>query len=133
MRGNRKRDTRPELRLRRLVHASGLRYRVDHPIRVSDEERPIRADLVFTGPKVAVFLHGCFWHACPEHGTQPGGPNAAYWAEKLRRNVERDAEQTARLTAIGWLPVIVWEHEDPGRAAAQIARLVNRRRTANRG
>jgi DNA mismatch endonuclease, patch repair protein len=131
MRGNRKRDTGPELRLRRALHALKLRYRVNRAVDVG-VERPVRPDIVFGPAKVAVFVHGCFWHACPEHGTQPGGLNASYWAEKLRRNVERDADQVDRLTAIGWLPVIVWEHEDPARAATQIASLVKRRRSGTK-
>ncbi len=82
MRGNRSRDTAPELVVRRLVHAMGLRYRV--------HTRPLpglrrTADLVFTRQRVAVFIDGCFWHGCPEHHRQPGA-NSAYWSEKVARN-----------------------------------------------
>jgi DNA mismatch endonuclease (patch repair protein) len=131
MRGNRKRDTRPELRLRTRLHASGLRYRVDYPIDTGT--RRIRPDIVFSRAKVAVFVHGCFWHSCPEHGTQPGGANASYWAAKLARNVERDGQQAAQLSEAGWLAVTVWEHEDVASAADRIARIVKARRIAEGG
>lgn len=127
MRGNRKRDTRPELRLRRALHAAGLRYRVNRLVHI-EGQRPIRPDIVFGPTKVAVFVHGCFWHSCPQHGNQPGGRNAAYWEAKLRRNAERDEQQTALLAENGWWPVTVWEHDDPDRAAELIADLVARRR-----
>lgn len=124
MRANRSRDTSPELALRRLLHALGLRYRVS--------ARPLKeirrtADLVFRPAKVAVFVDGCFWHACPEHGTQPA-TNADYWAPKLARNVERDRHTDDLLHAAGWLSIRVWEHEDPRPAARRIARTVRKRR-----
>src|SRR5690242_10941724 len=87
MRGNRKRDTRPELALRAELHKRGLRYRVDFP--VAPMRR--RADVVFTRARVAVFVDGCYWHRCPKHGTQPRS-NVTYWTRKLDRNVERDRE-----------------------------------------
>jgi DNA mismatch endonuclease (patch repair protein) len=126
MQGNRSRDTAPELMLRRLLHAVGLRYRV--------AARPVRevrrtADLVFGPTKVAVFVDGCFWHQCPDHGTVPKS-NIDYWGPKLARNVERDRETDELLSDAGWHVVRVWEHEDPGQAARRIERLVRRRRPA---
>jgi DNA mismatch endonuclease (patch repair protein) len=117
MQSNKGRDTKPELALRQAVHALGLRYRVSI--------RPIpairrTADLVFTKIKIAVFLDGCFWHGCPEHHTK-AATNAEYWAEKVRRNRERDAETDRLLTEAGWSVVRVWEHEDPGKAALRVA------------
>jgi DNA mismatch endonuclease (patch repair protein) len=116
MLSNKARDTKPELAVRRLLHARGLRYRVDH--------RPImevrsRADIAFTRRKIAVFIDGCFWHVCPIHATHPKA-NAEYWAPKLARNVERDAEVTVKLEAAGWTVLRYWEHEAPGEVAAAI-------------
>ncbi|MDE0778434.1 MAG: DNA mismatch endonuclease Vsr [Nocardioides sp.] len=124
MRANRRRDTRPELEVRRLVHAMGLRYLVDAaPIRASRR----RADLVFRGPRVAVFIDGCFWHACPEHGMTPR-TNTVFWSEKLRRNSERDAETDRLLVEADWLPLRFWEHQDRAEVAAAVADVVRRRR-----
>ncbi len=80
MLGNRSRDTQPELAVRRLVHAAGLRYRVDYaPLR---DRLRLRADIVFTRAKVAVFVDGCFWHGCPEHHTG-AKTNAEFWSAKV--------------------------------------------------
>lgn len=120
MQGNRRRDTSPELALRRLLHAAGLRYRVDaRPLK--DLNR--RADLVFYGRRVAVFVDGCYWHGCPEHGTV-AQTNAAYWASKIGRNRERDADTNRRLREAGWTVVRVWEHEDPAIAAERVQALL---------
>jgi DNA mismatch endonuclease (patch repair protein) len=113
------RDTAPELSIRRVLHANGLRYRL--------HRRPVptlrrTADIVFSRTRVAVFVDGCFWHCCPEHGTKPK-TNAAWWAEKLARNVERDRETDALLSDAGWRVLRIWEHEEPDAAAARI-RLV---------
>lgn len=110
------RDTGPELLLRRRLHAAGLRYRVHF--------RPIpgvrrTADIVFTRAKVAVFVDGCFWHRCPEHGTLPK-TNADWWAAKLARNGERDADTGRLLSEAGWTVLRVWEHEDPQDAADRV-------------
>jgi DNA mismatch endonuclease (patch repair protein) len=124
MQGNKSRDTKPELAVRRAVHALGLRYRV--------AARPLAgvrrtADMVFAGPRVAVFVDGCFWHGCPEHHTV-ARRNGEYWAEKVRRNAERDAETDGLLRAAGWLPMRFWEHEDPAAVAGRIAETVRARR-----
>lgn len=120
------RDTAPEMRLRRTLHALGLRYRVH--VRPLPELRRT-ADIVFAGPKVAVFVDGCFWHSCPEHGTEPSS-NKAWWAEKLAKNVKRDADTDSRLAAAGWLVVRVWEHEDPAEASARVADSIRSRRAS---
>ncbi len=83
--------------------------------------------MVFTRAKVAVFLDGCFWHGCPEHYTK-AATKAEIWAEKVRRNRERDAETDRILADAGWLVIRVWEHEDPQRAARHIAEQVRMRR-----
>jgi DNA mismatch endonuclease (patch repair protein) len=119
-----RRDTAPELELRRELWRRGLRYRVDRPL---DGKRRRRADLTFVGPKVVVFVDGCFWHGCPEHGTSPKA-NAEWWAEKLARNVARDADTDEYLTSQGWTVLRFWEHEDVLAAADQVERVVRARR-----
>jgi DNA mismatch endonuclease (patch repair protein) len=124
MQSNRPRDTRPELVLRRILHGMGLRYRVSaRPL--PDLRRT--ADLVFRPSLVAVFIDGCFWHGCPEHGSQPRS-NSDYWAPKLARNIERDMETNSALEAAGWKVIRIWEHEDANRAARRIVRAVRARR-----
>ena len=123
MRGNRSRDTRPELAVRSAVHRLGLRYRVSvSPLR--DVRRS--ADLVFVSARVAVFVDGCYWHGCPEHYV-PSRSNREYWAEKISRNRARDADTDRRLREAGWLPVRVWAHEDPEEVADMIAATVRGR------
>ena len=123
MRGNRNRDTRPELAVRSAVHALGLRYRV--------AARPIAgvrrsADLVFRRRRVAVFVDGCYWHGCPDHFVLPR-TNVDYWAAKIERNRERDAETDALLAEAGWTVVRVWEHEDPRQGADRVREVLGRR------
>lgn len=113
-------DTAPEMALRRALHAAGARYRVHRrPL----PERRVTADIVFTKAKVAVFLDGCFWHCCPEHGTRPK-TNADWWAAKLDRNVERDREADRRLAESGWTVIRVWEHEHATEAAQRILKVI---------
>lgn len=126
MQRQRRRDTAPELALRRALHRRGLRYRVDRPV-VRGVRR--RADVVFGPAKVAVFVDGCFWHCCPMHATYPAS-NAQWWAEKLAGNVARDRATDLALTAAGWLVVRVWEHEDAETAARRITDVVRARRAS---
>jgi DNA mismatch endonuclease, patch repair protein len=120
MQGNRSRDTSPELAVRRLVHAAGLRYRVDYRPEPSLRRT---ADIVFTKQRVAIFIDGCFWHACPEHGTAARS-NATYWSEKLQRNYARDADTTTRLEDAGWTVLRFWEHEEPIHVADKVVTTV---------
>lgn len=117
MRAVRRRDTQPEWRLRRALHAAGLRYRVDHRLRF--EAGAVRPDVVFTRARVAVFVDSCFWHRCPDHGTQPA-TNAGWWAAKLDRNVERDRESDELLEQAGWTVVRAWEHEPTDLTVARV-------------
>ncbi len=119
MLGNKRRDTKIELSVRRLLHARGLRYRVDFaPL---DKRR--RADIVFTRQRVVVFIDGCFWHGCPLHYVQPK-TNAHYWWPKIERNIARDLESTRMLGEAGWTVIRFWEHEDPDEIAESIDELV---------
>jgi DNA mismatch endonuclease (patch repair protein) len=124
MRGNRKKDTKPEVRLRSALHALGMRFRKDFAIR-PDSGRGIRVDVAFPKQRLAVFVDGCFWHSCPQHGTMPSS-NVGYWLPKLRRNVDRDHETDTRLTGAGWQVVRVWEHEPVAAAAGAIRSLLDR-------
>jgi DNA mismatch endonuclease, patch repair protein len=122
MKANRRRDTGPELALRSSMHRAGLRFRVDFPIRTPGA-RLVRADVVFPVHRIAVFVDGCYWHGCPDHGTWPA-TNRAYWAQKIEANRRRDQATTAALEQDGWTVVRVWEHENPELAARSIAHLV---------
>ncbi|MFI1766070.1 very short patch repair endonuclease [Streptomyces sp. NPDC020800] len=115
------RDTAAEVAVRRHLHAAGLRYRVNVPV----PGMPRRTiDIVFTKPKIAVFMDGCFWHGCPEHATQPKA-NVEWWRAKLDKNMARDAEETEHLTAEGWTVLRFWEHEPSERVAACVADRVS--------
>ncbi len=123
MRRTGRRDTTAELLVRREVHRRGLRYLVDHPL---PELPRRRADLLFRGVRVAVFIDGCYWHGCPLHATSPKA-NAELWAAKLARNVARDRDTDAHLARIGWFSLRVWEHVDALEAADLIDRAVRDR------
>lgn len=120
MLGNRARDTQPELAVRRIVHAMGLRYRVDH--RPTPELR-VRGDLVFPRRRIVVFIDGCYWHGCPQHYTSPKS-NSEYWAAKVDANRERDARMTQMLTELGWRVLRFWTHQDPVEIAEDIREAV---------
>jgi DNA mismatch endonuclease, patch repair protein len=121
MRANRRRDTKPELALRSALHALGYRYRKD--LRLDLPLRRVRPDIAFTSRKVAVFVDGCFWHACPEHGSQPKN-NEWYWSPKLAKNVERDRAADAALAEAGWTVVRLWEHISLEDAVAAVVAVV---------
>lgn len=120
MSAQRRRDTKPEIALRRELHRRGLRYFVDRAP-VKGVRR--RADLVFPRRKVAVFVDGCFWHSCPQHATFPKN-NAQWWTDKLAANVVRDRDTDARLAEQGWTVIRIWEHEDPLVAAERVQKTL---------
>lgn len=97
-------NTTPELLLRKALWREGLRYRLNCQGLVG------RPDIVFLGPRLVVFVDGCFWHGCPEHYVRPRS-RTSFWAKKLRGNVERDRDQTLKLEGQGWRVMRVWEHE----------------------
>jgi DNA mismatch endonuclease (patch repair protein) len=119
MQRQRRTDTGPEMILRSLVWATGLRYRVD--------ARPVatfrrRADLVFRRARVAVFVDGCFWHGCKRHRGSVAGL-AAWWKEKIGRNRFRDRETDRILAREGWQVIRLWEHDISRDAAACASRV----------
>ena len=98
------RDTGPELAVRRILRAAGVGYRL------GGAGLPGRPDLVMKGRRVALFVHGCFWHGhdCPRGARKPKA-NADYWLSKIARNQARDAEARTALQGAGWRVVTVWE------------------------
>jgi DNA mismatch endonuclease (patch repair protein) len=123
MRANPGRDSAPEVALRSLLHRRGRRFRKHHRIKLAGR-RWTQPDLVFTRARVAVFVDGCFWHRCPEHGTSPRA-NSSYWGPKLDRNVARDADTDRQLVALGWAVVRVWEHERPELIADRVEAVLD--------
>ena len=113
--GRSKRDTAPELALRSALHRLGLRFRVDVPI-----ARGCRPDILMRPHGLAIFVDGCFWHGCPQHGrkTPFTGPNASLWHDKMLRNRERDERSSALAVAQGLMPLRVWECEVRANAGA---------------
>lgn len=120
----RRRDTAPELAVRRLLHAQGLRYRVAYPV---PGQRRRTIDIAFTRAKLAVFVDGCFWHGCPEHCRQPAS-NADWWAQKLAANGLRDRDTDRVLQELGWAVVRIWEHVSATEAAATVVVALSSRR-----
>jgi DNA mismatch endonuclease, patch repair protein len=118
MRAIRRANTKPEIALRSALHRQGYRFRKDYRLDLGDGAR-VRPDIAFTARRVAVFVDGCFWHVCPEHGRNPT-VNEWYWAPKLRRTMERDAAADAALTDAGWQVVRIWEHVPLADAVAAV-------------
>lgn len=99
-------DTKPEVALRKALHALGARFRLHQTL-----AKGCTPDIVLPARRLAVFVDGCFWHACPQHGrkTPWTGPNAQLWAEKMTRNRERDVRATELALNLGWEVERVWE------------------------
>ncbi len=106
MAGIRSRNTAPELAVRRFLYAAGLRFRLH------DQKLPGRPDIVLPSRRVAILVHGCFWHRHPgcRFATMPA-TNSAFWVAKFDANVSRDIRTAKALSAIGWLVLVVWECE----------------------
>jgi len=107
LRGRRVRDTTPEIAIRRVLHARGLRFRLQRTL-----IGPCRPDLIFPCARVAVFVDGCYWHGCPTHGpTVFRGPNADRWRSKINDNQQRDRRNDRALETAGWHVERIWECE----------------------
>jgi DNA mismatch endonuclease (patch repair protein) len=113
--------TQPELRVRRLLHGLGLRYRLH------GKGLPGKPDLVFAGARAVLFVHGCFWHMhrC-KYGKPAPATNVSFWAEKRRGNVARDKRNRAALRADGWRVFEVWECDtrDEEKMRAKLEQLI---------
>jgi DNA mismatch endonuclease (patch repair protein) len=122
----RQKDTKPEILLRKELWRRGLRYRLH------DKSLPGTPDIVFPAARVAVFVHGCFWHShgCSRAAKAPQ-TNADFWQAKLDRNRERDTAATARLAEAGWSPLVVWECEQVDAAATRVAHALAKEPTAS--
>jgi DNA mismatch endonuclease (patch repair protein) len=118
MQANRSTDTRPELTLRNALWHAGLRGYRKNP-----KGLPGRPDIVFTKKKLAIFVHGCFWHRCPKCNPSAPKTNALFWSEKFRVNVERDKRNAENLEAAGLTVITVWECEIKEDLTAQVARV----------
>jgi DNA mismatch endonuclease (patch repair protein) len=119
----RQRDTNGERALRRAIHSLGLRYRVDYALPGLRR----RADVAFLRAKVAIFVDGCFWHGCPEHGTWPKA-NADWWRTKILANQQRDRDTDSMLRSSGWHVLRFWEHSDPENSARSVYEIVKGRK-----
>lgn len=119
-----RRDSTGEVRLRSELHRLGLRFRKNL------RGLPGTPDIALTRARIAVFFDGCFWHGCPEHGVLPKA-NRGWWQAKLHGNRERDRRKDEALLELGWMPVHVWEHEDPAEVATRIRELWRTRTRAN--
>ena len=124
MKANRRSGTRPEEELRSALHRKGLRFRKDLYLKIGNVRT--KADVVFPRQRIAVYLDGCFWHRCPEHGQLPQA-NRSYWKPKLERNAQRDEEVSQALRKDGWIVIRIWEHEELDPAVQRINRAVRER------
>jgi DNA mismatch endonuclease (patch repair protein) len=114
------RDTKPELTVRRLLHAAGFRYRLHV------KELPGKPDLVFPAARVVVFVHGCFWHMhkC-KYGKPVPASNSDFWSQKRAGNVARDQRNNSALRSAGWRVVEIWECQtrDPAKLRPRLEKL----------
>lgn len=122
MRRVRSKDTRPELAVRKILFSTGYRYRVHYKPSAIPIGRS-NIDIAFPGIKLAVFIDGCFWHSCPQHGTIPKA-NGEWWKEKLTNNHIRDERVADALKAAGWTVLRFWTHETPQAVANAITREI---------
>jgi DNA mismatch endonuclease (patch repair protein) len=109
-------STGPELVLRKALHARGVRFRLHR------RDLPGTPDIVLPASRIAVFVDGCFWHGCPDHGVIPKN-NREWWTAKFEGNAERDARKDKELRQLGWLPVHLWEHLSVGAMVEQVLLL----------
>ena len=121
LRKRKKAGTGPEILLRHQLHRLGLRYRVNHFL-----ARRCRPDILFPRGKLAVFVDGCFWHRCPDHGRGKfSGPNAPLWEAKMRRNQLNDAYSTRIACELGYSPLRIWECEISRDLEAAVSRVLD--------
>jgi DNA mismatch endonuclease (patch repair protein) len=118
MRANRGSDTGPERRVRAALRAAGL-----SGYRLNWRKAPGRPDVAYPGRKVAVFVHGCFWHRCPRCNPPNPKAHSEFWTRKFELNVERDARKRAQLEDAGWVVLVIWECDVRERLPESVARV----------
>ena len=118
------RNTGPEILLRQALWAANLRYRLHSKL-------PGRPDVVFSRYRLAVFVDGCFWHGCKEHGVMPKG-NGLFWKKKLGGNVDRDGRVNQELRNLGWRVFRVWEHDVERDTVGVVSKIVARLQSTHR-
>jgi DNA mismatch endonuclease (patch repair protein) len=124
MRATPQKNTPLELTLRSALHHLGLRFRV-HRCLIPGLRRTV--DIVFARARIAVFVDGCFWHGCADHGSLPKKTHRRWWSNKILTNRQRDSDTDLRLEELGWEVLRIWEHEDKTQAAHRIAQRVRNR------
>ena len=114
-------DTSIELMVRRYLFALGYRYRVNY------KALPGKPDIVFTKKKIAIFIHGCYWHGhdCGSRYAHASKSNKAYWGPKIQRTQQRDREHIAKLQADGWKAIVLWECQLKTDFSQSMAWLIN--------
>jgi DNA mismatch endonuclease (patch repair protein) len=127
MRATRRRDTAPEVALWQALADLGCEPQLDFPLAGTRR----RADAAFPEARIAVFVDGCFWHGCPDHGTWPRA-NADAWRAKIEANMARDQSTDELLARNGWTVIRAWEHEDARSVADAIAAALAPERTSAR-
>lgn len=119
MQGNKRRDTKPEIKVRRMLREMGFTgYRCDWA------KAPGRPDVAFVGRRLAIEIRGCFWHRCPTCNLSVPKKNTEYWEAKFARNRERDERNLAELEARGWKVLVLWEHQLRKKNLAETRRLL---------
>lgn len=132
MQANRSVDTAVEQLLRSALHRQGLRFGKHANV---DPAVKCRADVVFRGARVCIFVDGCYWHGCPKHFETPKR-NTAWWQEKIQDNRNRDRRKTSALRRRGWRVIRIWEHEVSTQSLSQLVDRIQRevrRKTTSRG
>lgn len=123
MRGNRAKNTKPELLVRRLLRRVGYGgYRLHWKV-------PGRPDIAYPGRRVAIFVNGCYWHRCPQCDPPLPKAHRDFWEEKFARNIQRDARKTRDLEDLGWRVITVWEcqlRDDPTRVLRNLVQALSR-------
>lgn len=109
-------NTKPEVKIRKALWRKGVRYRIHYKL-------VGRPDIVFIRKRIAVFIDGCFWHGCPEHGVRPKS-NADFWKKKIQKNIERDKIVNGKLIEEGWAVLRFWEHEIKADIDSVVARII---------
>jgi DNA mismatch endonuclease (patch repair protein) len=125
MAGIRSSNTKPEILVRQTIHRAGFRFRLH------SQALPGRPDIVLPRLKVAIFVHGCFWHRHPGcHRAYLPSSRVEYWLPKFERNIARDAAAQEQLSQMGWTPLVIWECETAPQELANLVQFLRERRAA---